>query len=200
MCIKVRLLTINNSIMKKLAILVITTMFTASMIDAQSQSPSENESKAPSREAGTAKAPIISTGNESVSFESQNSFDIDYPKVSDVAWEKTGSIDQVNFVSDGQKMSAYYDNDGNLIGTTTSKTLADLPEKAQKILSSKYADYTVGPVIFYHDNDKNDANMVLWATEFDSEDLYFAQLNKGSDKIAVEITPSGDVSYFTQIK
>jgi len=184
--------------MKKLAILVIATMFTASVINAQNQSPSENESKASNTEAGTAKDPSF-MNSESVNFESENSFDIDYPKASDAAWEKTGSIDQVNFVSSGQKMSAYYDFDGKLIGTATTKSLADLPEKAQKVLSSKYADYTVGPIIFYQDNDQNDANMVLWATEFDSEDLYFAELDKGGDKIVVEITPSGDVSYFTKI-
>jgi hypothetical protein len=38
---------------------------------------------------------------------------------------------------------------------------------------------------------------VLWATQFDSEDLYFAELDKGPDKIVVQITPSGEVSYFT---
>jgi hypothetical protein len=186
--------------MKKIPFIVITSLFALSVVRAQTQSPSENESKAPNRESGTARAPIMSTGNESVSFESQNSFNIDYPKSSDVSWEKTGTMDQVNFISNGQKTSAYFDMDGNLIGTTTNKTLADLPEKARKILSGKYADYTVGPVIFYQDNDRNDTNMVLWATEFDSEDLYFAELDKSGEKIAVEITPSGDVSYFTQIK
>ena len=186
--------------MKKIAFIVITSLFALSLVKAQTQSPSENESKAPNRESGTAMAPIINTGNESVSFESQNSFDIDYPKSSDVSWEKIGTMDQVNFISNGQKTSAYYDMDGHLIGTTTNKTLVDLPEKSQKILADKYADYKVGPIIFFHDNDKNDTDMVLWATQFDSEDLYFAELVKGTDKIVVQITASGDISYFTKIE
>jgi hypothetical protein len=184
--------------MKKLAILVMTAFFTLPFLKAQNQSPSENESRTTGREAGTEKAPFMSTGSE-VSFESENNFDIDYPKASDVAWEKTGSFDQANFVSNGAKMSAYYDMDGNLVGTTTTKKLGDLPEKAQKILQNKYSDYTIGPIIYFHNNDRTDASMVLWATEFDSEDLYFAELDKGNDKIVVEITPSGDVSYFTKI-
>ena len=185
--------------MKKLAILIITSFLAFPLVKAQNQSPSENSSKAAGRDMGTAKDPIMNTGNVSISFESEDNFAIDYPKVSDVAWEKTGSFDQVNFVSDGQKMSAYYDMDGNLVGTTTKKALTDLPEKAQKMLQDKYADYAVGPIIFFRDNDLHDANMVLWATEFDSQDLYFAELVKGGDKIVVEITPSGDVSYFTKI-
>ena len=186
--------------MKKIAFIVITSLFALSLVKAQSQSPSENESKAANRESGTARAPVMSAGNESVSFESQNSFGIDFPKSSDVLWEKTGTMDQVNFISNGQKTSAYYDMDGNLIGTTTNKTLADLTEKAQEILADKYADYKVGPIIFFHDNDKNDTDMVLWATQFDSEDLYFAELVKGTDKIVVQITASGDISYFTKIE
>jgi len=186
--------------MKKIAFIVITSLFALSLAKAQTQSPSENESKAPNRESGTAKAPIMSTGNESVSFESQNSFGIDFPKASEIAWERSGVFDQVNFISDGQKMTGYYDSEGSLVGTTTSKTVADLQEKTQKILADKYADYKVGPIIFFHDNDKNDTDMVLWATQFDSEDLYFAELVKGPDKIVVQITQSGDVSYFTKIE
>ncbi len=185
--------------MKKLAILVISSFFAFTFLKAQNQSPSGNESRTSGREAGTEKAPILNTGNESISFESENNFDIDYPKASDVAWEKTGSFDQANFVSNGQKKSAYFDMDGNLVGTTTSVKLSDLPEKAQRILQNKYSDYTVGPILYFEDNDQNDANMVLWATEFDSQNLYFAELDKGGDKIVVEISPSGDVSYFTKI-
>jgi hypothetical protein len=191
--------------MKKIAFLVITWLFALSIVKAQSQSPStdnENvkESKVSKREMGTAKAPLMNPGRESVSFASKNSFGIDFPKATDMSWERSGVFDQVSFISDGQKLTGYYDSEGNLVGTTTTKKLADLPEKTQKILADKYADYKVGPIIFFHDNDQNDSDMVLWATQFDSEDLYFAELDKGPDKIVVQITPSGDVSYFTQIK
>lgn len=187
--------------MKKLAILVITTLFALPLVEAQNQSPSENSPKAQRKDMGSAKAPIISTEKESINFESENNFNIDFPKASDVSWEKTGLFDQANFVSsDGQKMSAYYDTEGNLVGTTMIKSITDLPEKSRNILKDKYADYSVGQVIFFHDNDQNDNdNMILWATAFYSQDLYFAELDKGSNKIVVEITPAGDVSYFTEI-
>ena len=190
--------------MKKIGFLVITAFFALSM-KAQTQSPSaENEnvkvSKASMIEMGTAEAPNVNPGKGTVSIESKNSFGIDFPKASEISWERTGAFDQVSFTSDGQRLTGYYDSDGSLVGTTTSKKLTDLPEKSQKILADKYADYNVGPIIFFHDNDQNDSDMVLWATQFDSEDLYFAELDKGPDRIVVRITPSGDVSYFTQIK
>ncbi len=189
--------------MKKIVFLVITAFFALSM-KAQTQSPSAENgnvkvSKASMREMGTAKSPYMNPGTGAVSIESKNSFGVDFPKASDISWERTSDFDQVNFTSNGQKMTGYYDSDGSLVGTTTSKTLTDLPEKSQKILADKYADYKVGPIIFFHDYTLNDNEMVLWATQFNSADLYFAELHKGPDKIVVRITPSGDVSYFTQI-
>ena len=189
--------------MKKIAFLVITAFFALSM-KAQTQSPSAENgtvkvSKASMRKMGTSKAPNINPGQGMVSIESKDSFGVDFPKASDISWERTSEFDQVNFISDGQRLTAYYDSDGSLIGTTTTRKLTDLPEKSQKILADKYADYKVGPVIFFHDNNQNDSDMVLWSTPFDNEDLYFAELDKGPSKIVVRITPSGDVSYFTQI-
>ncbi len=190
--------------MKTIAFLAMATLFSLSTITAQPESPSTGEhngkeAKASKREMGTAKDPLMNPGRESVSYESMNRFGIDFPKASNISWERTGVFDQVDFTSGGQKMRGYYDSDGSLVGTTTSKKLSDLPKSAQKVLADKYSDYKVGPIIFFRDNDQNDTEMVLWATTFDNRDMYFAELQKGPDKIVVRITPSGDVSYFTQI-
>jgi hypothetical protein len=57
----------------------------------------------------------------------------------------------------------------------------------------------VGPIIYFLDNPVNDTDMVLWATVFDDSDMYFAELDKGTQKMIVRITPSGDVSYFKEL-
>lgn len=38
-------------------------------------------------------------------------------------------------------MKGYYDSDANLVGTTMSETLADLPAKGQQEIKAKYKEY-----------------------------------------------------------
>ena len=128
-------------------------------------------------------------------------FGIEFPKAEDVTWVRTDNFDQATFTNakDGQNTIAYYDSDGNLVGSTMAKTITDLPDRAQKEIKTKYSDYSVGPVIYFTDNASNDNDMVLWARQFDDENLYFAELDKGSSKIIVRITPSGGVSLFKEL-
>ncbi len=63
----------------------------------------------------------------------------------------------------------------------------DLPAKGQQEIKGKYKDYGIGSVIYFDDNEKIDSDMVLWATQFNDEDLYFAELTKANKKIIVRL-------------
>ncbi len=197
--------------MKKLAFLLVMMLPAFSVSYAQTQTmtaergngngPEYGKEVKSARPAKSEKAPINAEASESVSAEIMTNFDIDFPKAEDVVWHITDNLNQAIFTNakDGLRTSAYYDFDGNLVGSTTAKKMADLPEKAIQIIKTAYKDYSVGPIVYFLDNPTNDTDMVLWATVFDDTDMYFAELDKGTQKIIVRISPSGDVSYFKEL-
>ena len=97
-------------------------------------------------------------------------------------------------------MSAYYDIDANLIGTTMDKTFDDLPAKAQKYINSKYGSYSKSGVIFFDDNEFNETDMVLYNQPFEDADNYFVELQKDNKEIILRVNMNGDVSFFKQLK
>ncbi len=126
-------------------------------------------------------------------------FRIDFPGAKKVRFQKT-NFDEVVFMSNGELLTAYYDHDNNLIGTTQHKIFADLPEKAKKRIVNEYAGYAVRDVIKFNDNINNEADMIMYGTAFDDADNYFVELEKDNKAIVVKVDMEGDVSYFTAIK
>jgi hypothetical protein len=96
-------------------------------------------------------------------------------------------------------MKAYYDYEGNLVGTTQKKAFADIPVKGQEEIKTKYKDYTIGDVTFFDDNEFNDTDMILWGLQFDDRDLYFVELTKGTGKIIVQVDAEARVSFFKKL-
>ena len=96
-------------------------------------------------------------------------------------------------------MTAYYDDNDKLVGTTSVAKFSDLPAAGQKEIKDTYKNYRVGPVIFFNDNEANDTDMLLYGTQFDDEDSYFVELNSVTDRIVVHVTPDGNVYYFKEL-
>ena len=192
--------------MKKLAILLVMSLSAFSVVNAKTQTllaerGNGSETGKGGKPAKSEKMSEKNKASANVSSVSVFNFVIDFPKAEDVTWVRTDNFDQATFTNakNGKNTIAYYDSDGNLVGSTMAKTFTDLPDRAQKEIKTRYSDYSVGPIIFFEDNAVNDTNMVLWSGEFDDQDLYFAELDKGSSKIIVRITPSGGVSFFKEL-
>ena len=185
--------------MKKLATLI-TMVFAFFAINAQPQLDEKANTNTPEKVTKPARVPLKKLEGTSVSARTKSNFAVDFPDITDAQWTRSENFDEATFTRDGQKTTAYYDYEGDLVGSTTPKTFADLPARAQKLINEKYKDYKVDQVIFFDDNDRSDTDMILWATQFDDEDLYFAQLSKGSSKIIVKTDPTGNVSLFKEIK
>lgn len=186
--------------MKKLAIFFITFLFAFSVVNSQTAMTEKYKAKEPKKEIRSTKVPLKKLEGTGVSVKAKNQLAIDFPKAENISWERTATFDQASFTMNGQQMKAYFDSEANLVGSTIDKSFSDLPAKGQKEINEKYKDYKAGPVIFFDDNERTDTDMVLWATQFDDEDMYFAELNKGTAKIIVKITPSGEVSLFKELK
>lgn len=133
------------------------------------------------------------------SYQSKEQFAEDFDNVSNVSWKRTKYFDEATFTKDGQRMTAFYDNENTLVGTTQVKSFADLPADAQKTIGKKYKDYNIGKVILFDDNESNDASMLLYGQQFEDTDNYFVELQKDNRDIVLQVNMEGEVFFFTQL-
>jgi hypothetical protein len=185
--------------MKKLAILTVAMLFAFSAVQAQKPATEKGKTAMVGKENKTAMVPLKKLEGTMVNQTSLNSFIADFGNIKDVKWKRGLNFDEASFRKDNHDMTAYYDSEGKLVGTTYPVDFKSLPAKGQQTIHEKYKDYKEGTVIFFDDNDQNDSDMVLWATQFNDEDLYFAELSKGAERIIVIVKPDGEVSLFKKL-
>ena len=135
-----------------------------------------------------------------VSYMAKENFITDFGNVADVKWKRDGVYDEAVFTKDGKEMSAFYDFDSKLIGTTTHVTFADIPMIGQKEIKKKYKGYDIGPVILFNNLKGSDGLMLLFGEEFENQDNYFVEMSKGAKKIVVQILDSGEVFFFKDLQ
>ena len=100
---------------------------------------------------------------------------------------------------DGKDYKAFYDYDSHLVGTTTPVMVKDLPAKAANEIRKKYDGYTIEKVLEFHDNDANITDMLLYGTQFEDADNYFAELSNGKDIIVLKIGMNGSLYFFKKL-
>ena len=162
-------------------------------IQNKEESAIKKEKKEEKKELRALKGPEVSN-------QAKDQFARDFDNAQAIKWERTPNYDMVAFIKDGREMSAYYDMDAQLIGTTLIKTFADLPAKAQKFIDSKYTNYSKEQIILFDDNELNETDMILYEQLFQDEDNYFVELKKENKEIILEVNMNGDVSLFKQLK
>ena len=137
-------------------------------------------------------------GNE-VSYTSSQAFEEMYPHIKPVSTERLDNYDEFNFMKDGHKISAFFDENAQLVATTQKKSYADLPAKSREFITKKYKDYIPLSVLFLDDNETNYTDMVLYNTQFEPGDSYFVELSNGFKAIVLQVELNGEVSYFTRV-
>ena len=134
-----------------------------------------------------------------VSSVSMKSFANDFENASDVQWKRTQDYDIAAFKQKGHEIKAFYDADGQLVGTTQFKTIGDLPDRGQKILSEKYGDYKIGQILYFNNNTINRTPMMLWGIEISDQSNFFVELSNSDHKMVVYVDPGGSVSLFKKL-
>lgn len=138
------------------------------------------------------------TANDQIGFMAREAFYRDFREATDEHWTSGKTMDRVDFVWNGKNLSAYYDQQANLIGTTEQRSWEDLPEKARKDILKKYPGFTAHDVIFFEDNTFNETDMILYDNRFDDADNYFVQLMNGDREVVLQVSPEGYVSVFRE--
>jgi hypothetical protein len=127
-------------------------------------------------------------------------FTEEYGNISAVQWERQDYFDEATFTKDGKVMKAYFDTDGELVGTVNEDTFNNIPQKAGKIIQKEYPDYKVGDVVYYTDNLEQEGDIYLFGNEMESASNYFVELSNINKRLIVKVTPEGDVSFFKELK
>lgn len=184
--------------MKKLAVLLMTFLVTVALLQGQTQKA--EKVKETKKEQKSERMALKKLEGTVVSNKAKIAFETDFKVATNVQSKRVGTFDEFSFTnSDGQKMKAFYDQDAVLVGTTQDKTMADLPAKGLQKIKEMYKDYTIGPVVFFDDNESNETDMILWGIQFDDADNYFAELSNGTKKTIVKVSPEGFVSFFKNL-
>jgi len=159
-----------------------------------------NTEKNSTRESKMERKEIRTEDRNLVSDRSIDAFMSDFGNIPNVIWEKDPYFDIASFAKDGIKYHAFYNGKSKLVGTTTQKTFANLPESAKKEINKQYEDYSVDKVIYYKDNEEDDNNILLYGTQFESADNYFVELSKNNKNIVLQVNPEGIVYFFKELQ
>ena len=151
------------------------------------------------KEERTERKQLRKLEGKEASYQSKQAFYKDFGNIPVSKWRRSKNFDEATFTQNGKKMTAYYDYNSSLVGTTTQAHFSDLPASAQKEINKQYPGYAKTEVIFFDDNENNDTDMVLYGQQFDDEDNYFVVLQKGSSKLIVHSDSDGNVNFFKQL-
>jgi hypothetical protein len=183
--------------MKRLAVLSLTFLFSMTFVLGQIQKSDKENTKESKKEIKSERVALRKLPGNTIGTVAKINFDSDFKGATDVQSKRVETFDKFSFTSkDGQKLEAFYDFDGKLVGTTQYKTFADLPLKGQNEIKTKYKDYTVDKVVFYDDNETNISDMILYGVQFEDADNYFVELSKGNKTIILQVNTNGELFFF----
>ena len=127
-------------------------------------------------------------GTTSVSNKVSEHFAASFSKAKNVSWNSSVRFDKVSFVMGTEKVDAFYDTDGDLIGTSKVVAFDKLPKSAIETITTKYTfpEYQVKDCIEFV-NATNEKN-------------YYVSFDKTEEKVVLEITKAGVVSIFNRTR
>lgn len=151
--------------------------------------------------AGTASAKDHTPKNNNASYRAKQKFPFDFANAKNINWHMAGDYSVATFTQNGTAQKAYYDWEGNLVGTTKQTQYNDLPAAARKSIEKYYKDYTVQHIIVYNDNEENLNDLYPLIPE-EGNINYFVWLakNKTNDNVVLQVTPEGQTSFFDNMR
>jgi hypothetical protein len=130
---------------------------------------------------------------------SKSSFVKSFGKLSDVVWKRTVFFDEATFKEGGHNLTAYFDEFGKLVGTTSVVAFADIPVLAQKKIAKNYKYARIGKVTYFDDNELNNTDMMLFGIQFVDTDKYFVEMMQGAKRFILDCDSKGNVTLFKQL-
>jgi len=124
----------------------------------------------------------------SISTKVNDHFATSFGKAKNVTWKSSDKFDKVSFVLNNEKVDAFYDSDGELIGTSKTMAFDKLPKSALENITTKYLypEYQLKECIEF-------------TTAFNNKN-YYVSMDKKNETLVLKITKAGTVSFFARNK
>ena len=120
-----------------------------------------------------------------------NHFATDFNTVTDVTWSLSANCQKAVFLQDGVTTTAFYDLNGEFIGTTNKVDYAIIPFEDKETIAKKYAGYEVAEVIrFKYAGSNAELNPIV----------YFIDLKKDASEVILKTSPGESLSFYKKVK
>lgn len=136
-----------------------------------------------------------------IAYMAKQEFSSDFANAKKVHWSRDQQYSEASFIQNNKPMRAFYDWNGELVGTTSTVSFNDLPASARKTIAKQFKNYTISKVIRYHNMDEG-INDLFPLVPYESSTNYFVALKK-DDQLnysILKVTPDGLVSFFEMMK
>ncbi|MEJ7829262.1 MAG: hypothetical protein WKF91_13725 [Segetibacter sp.] len=112
-------------------------------------------------------------------------FSADFKDAEKVQWTLRSTFAKAAFYLNGEKREAFYDLNGEMIGTSSNISLNQLPVAAKRIFAKKYDGYTVKEAIHF---------------EGIEEAAYYISAENENESVILKVTDSNTVSVFKKAR
>lgn len=124
----------------------------------------------------TMAASAFAKDTKKVNAAALGNFKVEFKKASDVTWTANENYAKASFILNNERMEAYYNPEGEKIGTSHAITVDYLPVKAKRAFAKKYGDYTVKEAIEFEGTD---------------ETAYFLSAENDAESVILKVTDDG---------
>ena len=114
-----------------------------------------------------------------------SSFKADFANAANVKWQIERDFIKAEFTTGTARMEAYYNADGNIIATSKSISLNEIPVNAKRSFAKKFAGYNATEAIKF--------------TGFD-ETAYYISGENDKEKVILKVDENNQVSVYTKAK
>jgi len=124
--------------------------------------------------------------NNALDFKGADAFKKLYPHATKVVYEVKKSYTQVNFSWNNIDLQAFFDKEGNLIGTSRNIGVNDLPLSYVRNINNDYDGYTITEAIEF-DHAQNGLS-------------YYVSVTNGERSYVLNVASDGTISVFKKMK
>ncbi len=129
--------------------------------------------------APTLATSAFANGGNNVNYFVQKSFETQFKDASNVEWSTGKEYTKATFVLKNEKMEAFYNLNGEILGTSRTASLDELPVRSKRAFAKKFKGYTVKEAIRFEGTD---------------ESAYFISAENEKGSVIFKIEDNGTVS------
>lgn len=131
--------------------------------------------------ATTVATAAFATDANKISYRVMNSFKSQFNQADNVTWTLRENFAKATFKQEGKTIEAFYNLNGESIGTSKHISVDELPTNAKRVLAKRYNGYNVTEAIQFDGIDEN---------------AYYVSVENDSEKVVLKVDSFDSVSLY----